>query len=148
MNLANPSGVHWVEYGAASRDAVLHFMLYWMSVKNFPTPVLINQGGHWVVVIGYDSDIQPEPGNSPTLQSITFLDPEPHNIGTYTTMTAAQWYSAPWNGSVIYPGTWLNKYVAIVEPPRVKGSVTVKVVERSGTQLISRRGRRAGRALD
>jgi hypothetical protein len=137
MNLANPPGVHWVEYSDGSRDVVLHFMLYWMSVRNFPTPVLINQGGHWVVVIGYESDIQPQPGNSPTLQSITFLDPEPHNIGTYTTMAASQWYSAPWNGSVIYAGTWLNKFVAIVEPPRVKGSVTVKVMERSGTSLIS-----------
>jgi len=137
MNLANPPGVDWVEYSDTSRDAVLHFMLYWMSVRNYPSPVLINQGGHWVVVIGYESDIQPQPGNSPTLQQITVLDPEPHNVGTYTTMSASQWYSGPWIGSVVYSGTWLNRYVAIVEPPVVKGSVKVQVAARSGSRILS-----------
>ncbi len=137
MNLASPPSVHWVEYADPSRDAVLHFMLYWMSMRNYPSPVLINQGGHWVVVVGYESDIQPEPGNAPALQTITVHDPEPHNIGTDTSMNASQWYSGPWNGPVRYDGTWLNKYVAIVEPPRIKGSVQIKVVERSGTHLIS-----------
>jgi hypothetical protein len=137
MNLANPPGVDWVEYSDASRDAVLHFMLYWMSVRNYPSPVLINQGGHWIVVTGYESDIQPQPGNSPTLQQITLLDPEPHNVGTSTTMSASQWYSGPWNGAVVYSGTWLNKYVAIVEPPVVKGSMKVQVAERSGSQVLS-----------
>jgi len=137
MNLANPAGVHWVEYSDATRDNVLHFMLYWMSVRHFPTPVLVNQGGHWVVVIGYQSDIQPQPGNAPTLQQITFLDPEPHNVGTFTTQSASQWYNGPWNGSVIYSGTWQNKYVAIVEPPNVKGTVRVNMAQRSGTRLLS-----------
>jgi hypothetical protein len=137
MNLANPAGVHWVEFSDATRDAVLHFMLYWMSVRHYPSPVLVNQGGHWVVVTGYESDVKPQPGNSPTLQQVTYLDPEPHNIGTHTTMSASQWYNGPWNGAVIYSGTWLNKYVAIVEPPAVKGSVKVQLVERSGPRLLS-----------
>ena len=137
MNLSNPAGVHWVEFSDPSRDAVLHFMLYWMSVRKFPSPVLVNQGGHWVVVVGYQSDIQPQPGNTITLQQIVFHDPEPHNIGTITTMSASQWYGGPWNGAVIYSGTWLNKYVAVVEPPLVKGTVKVAQVERTGKKVIS-----------
>ncbi|HTT48918.1 MAG TPA: hypothetical protein VMG39_13055 [Pseudolabrys sp.] len=137
MNLANPSGVDWVEYSNASRDAVLHFMLYWMSVRKYPTPVLVNQGGHWVVITGYECDVQPAPGNTVSLQQITYLDPEPHNIGTHTTMSASQWYNAPWNGAIIYSGTWLNTYVAIVEPPKATGSVKIDMVGRTGTRLLS-----------
>src|SRR5258708_39809558 len=48
QSLANPAGVHWVEYANASRDAVLFYLLYWMNRREFATPVLINRGGHWV----------------------------------------------------------------------------------------------------
>jgi hypothetical protein len=137
MNLANPPGVDWVEYSNASRDAVLHFMLYWMSVRKYPTPVLVNQGGHWIVITGYECDVQPAPGDTLSLQQITYLDPEPHNIDTHTTMSASQWYNGPWNGSIIYSGTWLNTYVAIVEPPNVKGSVKINVAERTGSKLLT-----------
>ena len=136
-NLANPPGIHWVEEAQISRDAVLHFMLYWMSVRRYPSPVLVNQGGHWVVVVGYESDLDPTQSPPVTLQQITFHDPEPHNIGTVTTMSASQWYNGPWNGAVIYPGTWLNSYVAVVEPPRPKGIVRIQVVDRSGREHIS-----------
>jgi hypothetical protein len=51
-------------------------------------------------------------------------------------MTAAQWYGGPWNGAVIYTGTWLNKYVAIVEPPTRGGKVRVKRVKRTGRRLL------------
>jgi hypothetical protein len=136
MSLANPAGVDWVEFADASRDAVLHFMVYWMSQRKYPSPVLVNQGGHWVDVVGYETDIQPQPGNTVTLQQITVNDPEPHNIGTVSTFSASQWYNGPWNGAVIYAGTWQNQYVAVAEPPSVKGSVRVRVVERTGQRLI------------
>jgi len=136
MNLANPAGVDWVVDANASRDAVLHFMLYWMSVKNYPSPVLVNQGGHWVVVVGYETDVNPQTSSAVTLEQITFNDPEPHNIGTVTTMTGSQWYNGPWNGSVVYTGTWHNEYVAVVEPPKPKGTVRVRVENRTGREPI------------
>jgi hypothetical protein len=128
-----------VEQSQASRDAVLYFMIYWMSVRKYPSPVLVNQGGHWVVVVGYESDVDPQTSSTVTLQQITFHDPEPHNIGTVTTMSASQWYNGPWNGAVIYSGTWLNDYVAVVEPPKPSGTTRVRVVERTGRQLLSDR---------
>jgi len=137
MNLWNPPGVDWVEFSDPTRDAVLFFMLHWMSVRNYPSPVLINQGGHWVVVVGYETDVEPVDGSTPTLQQITVHDPEPHNIGTVSVLSASQWYSGPWNGAVIYTGTWLNNYVAVVEPPKVKGTVRVHQVERVGPRLLS-----------
>lgn len=137
QSLSNPPGVHWAEFADASRDTVLFEMLYWMNIREYPSAVLINQGGHWVVIVGFTTDVEPVFGSTPTLQSITVHDPEPHNVGTDSTMTGAQWFAGPWNGAIIYAGTWLNRYVAIVEPPIKKGEVKVKRVRRTGRELLS-----------
>ncbi len=136
QSAANPAGVHWSEFANASRDGLLFSTLYWMNRREFPAPTLVNQGGHWVVIVGWTTDVEPLAGSSPVLQSIQFHDPEPHNIGSDTIMTAAQWYSGPWNGAVMYSGTWLNEYVAIVEPPVLKGKAQVKQVKRTGRALL------------
>ena len=137
QSLSNPAGVHWVEFSDASRNAVLFDILYWMNVREFPSPVLINQGGHWVVIVGFTTDVEPIAGSSPTLQNIHFYDPEPHNVGTDTTMAASQWFAGPWNGAVGYAGTWSNRYVAVVEPPIQEGGVRVRRVARTGESPIT-----------
>src|SRR5262245_52118379 len=137
QSAANPSGVHWAEFTNAGRDGLLFSILYWMNQRAFPAPTLVDQGGDWVVIVGWTTDVEPTLGSNPVLQSIHYRDPEPHNVGTDTLMTAAQWYSGPWNGAVMYSGTWLNKYVAIVEPPIKKGVARVKQVKRTGTKLLN-----------
>jgi hypothetical protein len=137
QSAANPAGVHWSEFANASRDTLLFSTLYWMNRREFSAPTLVNQGGHWVVIVGWTTDVEPIAGSSPVLQSIHFHDPEPHNIGTDTTMTAAQWYAGPWNGAVMYSGTWLNEYVAIVEPPVIKGKAQVKQAKRTGGRVLT-----------
>lgn len=129
--------VDWVEFENPSSGPVLFFMLYWMNREGFPSPVLVNQGGHWVVVVGWETDVEPVAGSTPTLEQIHYFDPEPHNVGTDTTMTGAQWYAGPWNGAVVYSGTWLNQYVAIVEPPVPKGEARVNTVTRTGEKLLT-----------
>ena len=137
QSLANPPGVHWVEFADPTRDVVLFDILFWMNQREYPSPVLINQGGHWVVIVGYVTDVEPTAGSSPTLQSITVNDPEPHNVGTVSTFTGAQWFAGPWNGSILYSGTWLNQYVAAVEPPIEQGTVRVEPVGRTGRNLLT-----------
>jgi hypothetical protein len=137
QSLSNPPGVHWVEFANANREALLFSILYWMNRLGYPAPVLVNQGGHWIVIVGFVTDVEPVAGSTPTLQMITVHDPEPHNVGTATTQTAAQWVAGYWNGTVIYSGSWLNKYVAVIEPPIQKGTVRVKRVTRTGTKLLS-----------
>ena len=95
QSLSNPPGVHWVEFSDASRDAVLFDILFWINQREYPSPVLVNQGGHWVVIVRYETDVEPVAGSSPTLQSIKYHDPEPHNVGTVTNQTGAQWFSGP-----------------------------------------------------
>lgn len=136
QSAANPAGVDWAEFANASRDALLFATLYWMNNREFPAPTLVNQGGHWVVIVGWTTDVEPIAGSSPVLQSIHYHDPEPHDVGTDTMMTAAQWFGGPWNGAVMYPGSWLGKYVAIVEPPLTKGTARVKAAKRTGTRLL------------
>ncbi len=138
QSAANPAGVHWSEFANASRDGLLFSTLYWMNRREFPAPTLVNQGGHWVVIVGWTTDVEPVTGSSPLLQFIHYHDPEPHNVGTDTMMAAAQWYGGPWNGPVMYGGTWLNKYVAIVEPPLTKEQARVKQVKRTGKKLLKR----------
>ena len=133
----NPAGVHWVTFANSSRDTVLFDILFWMNVRQYPSPVLINQGGHWNVIVGWVTDVEPVSGSSPNLQSITVNDPEPHNVGTVSTFTGAQWFNGPWNGAVIYSGTWLNQYVAVVEPPIQKGKIRVERVRRTGARLLT-----------
>jgi hypothetical protein len=137
QNLARPAGVDWVAFVNPSRDWVMFETLFWMNIEKYPSPVLVNQGGHWVVIVGWTTDVEPVSGSSPVLQSIHFHDPEPHNVGTDTNMTGAQWYAGPWNGPVMYAGSWLNDYVAVVEPPTSEGAVSVKQIKRTGTKLLS-----------
>jgi hypothetical protein len=137
QSLNNPPGVHWVEFSDANRNVVLFDVLFWMNQREYPSPVLVNQGGHWAVIVRYETDVEPLAGSSPTLQSIKYHDPEPHNVGTVTTQTGAQWFSGPWNGSIIYSGTWLGKYVAVVEPPFEAGRVRGRRVTRTGRKLLS-----------
>lgn len=137
QSLANPSGVHWVERADTNRDQCLFFTIYWMNQRGFPAPTLVNRGGHWVVIVGYQTDVEPTAGSTPVLQRIIIHDPEPHNVGTDTTITGAQWYAGYWNGSVVYSGTWQNQYVSVVEPPIGKGTAKVKPVKRTGDRLLS-----------
>lgn len=137
QNASNPPGVNWVERADTDRDATMFYMLYWMNVRRYPSGVLINYGGHWVSIVGFTTDVEPVSGSSPTLESIIVHDPEPHNVGTDSTMTAAAWYGSPWAGPIIYSGTWYNKYVAIVEPPVPRGRIKVKQVSRVGKRIIT-----------
>jgi hypothetical protein len=90
-----------------------------------------------IVIVGFVTDVEPLTGTNPTLQFITVHDPEPHNVGTVTTQSGAQWSSGYWNGSIIYSGTWLNQYVAVVEPPIEQGRARVKRVRRTGQRFLS-----------
>lgn len=137
QSLANPAGVHWTEFADTSWNDVLFDVLYWMNRREYPSAVLINQGGHWVAIVGFVTDVEPVAGSAPVLQSISIYDPEPHNVGTDTTMTGAQWSAGPWMGSIQYAGTWHNQYVAVVEPPIERGKVQVKREERIGEELLS-----------
>jgi hypothetical protein len=132
-----PPGGTWSIHANANRDTVMFDILFWMNRNEYPVATLINQGGHWVVIVGYETDIEPVSGSNPVLDEITIYDPEPHNVGSQSTMAANIWYAGDWNGAVQYPGTWDNQYVAVIEPPIVMGRIKVKMLDRIGDKIIS-----------
>ena len=137
IQLNPPPGGTWSVHANANRDTVMFDVLYWMNRNNYPVGTLINRGGHWVVIVGYQTDIAPVYGSNPILQQITKYDPEPHNVGSQSTMTAAVWYATDWVGPVQYAGTWSNQYVAVIEPPLQKGRVKIESINRVGDKIIS-----------
>ena len=139
MRLLNqpPSPGDWNVVANPNRNEVGFDILYWMNMNDYPVATLINRGGHWVVIVGYKTDIEPVGGSNPILQEITRYDPEPHNVGSVSTSTADVWYATDWVGPVQYAGTWHGQYVAVIEPPVIKGAVKVKMVRRIGKEIIS-----------
>ncbi len=142
MNLNPPPAAgHFSLFSNANRDTIMHDMLYWMSIRSYPSAALINGGAHWVVITGFQTDINPQTGNA-VLQSIDVNDPAPADIaphdnpcttanegnegGTIRHVTGASWFSNDWQNPNGYGTKWLNQYVAVVEPPSVKGSITAK----------------------
>jgi hypothetical protein len=133
-----PSPHSWVSFEQANSSDLISAIAYWMKVYRYPVATLINQGGHWVVLVRYVTDVEPTGPNTPVnLQFIEKYDPEPHNIGTISTMTAGVWMATDWVGPVRYAGSWLNKYVAIVEPPEERIRISVKKVVRTGKKMIN-----------
>jgi hypothetical protein len=135
LNPPVPPG-NWYVYTYPNRNEAQFDILYWMNKNDYPVATLINRGGHWVVIVGYKTDIEPVANSNPVLQEITKYDPEPHNIGSVITMSAAIWYATDWVGPVQWSGTWYDQYVAVIEPPAVEGAVEVKMVERIGKEII------------
>jgi hypothetical protein len=136
------------------RENVMHSILYWMVVRNYPTATLINRGDHWVVVTGFQTDVDPRTGSA-MLQSIDVNDPAPPDVaphdnpctaadegnegGTFRNVTGTSWFSNDWNNPNRWGTKWLNEYVAIVEPPDVKGRVTAKREAEDGKPISSER---------
>lgn len=106
--------VNWVEHVNPDGNEVISFIVFGMYSKGFPTPVIVDEGGHWVVVVGWKTDVEPLPGSTPKLRFIHYLDPDSTGGGSsHTMMPASRWFSEHWDNPIAVPGTWEGKYVAI-----------------------------------
>lgn len=152
MELNAPPGAgQFSIFHDTDRDQVLHSMLYWMATREYPSSTLINSGDHWVVVVGFETDVDPRSGDA-TLNSIDINDPwppdsAPHDNpctvadegnegGLVRHVTGSSWYTNDWSAPNRWGTKWLNEYVAVVEPPKTRGIVTADVQVVSG-EIIS-----------
>ncbi|MFC2141241.1 hypothetical protein ACFLQP_02975, partial [Acidobacteriota bacterium] len=119
------------------KEDLMFQVLFWMNYNNYAVPTLVNSGYHWVVVVGYETDIEPIYGSDPELIEITINNPWPIGSGQTETMEDDIWYTTYWANPVENPGTWYNKYVAVIEPPEAEGVVRFTPVDRRGTDEIS-----------
>jgi hypothetical protein len=132
LMLLNPPLGSWGITVDADKNEVLFHALYWMNRNAYPVAALIDEGERWVVITGYDTDVEPIEGSSPTLNYITLNDPDPLNQGSTYTMNGAVWLATAWIAPVSAEGTWENLYVAVIEPPVAGGSVQVDTIDRNG----------------
>ncbi len=114
------------------KGEVMFQILYWMNLTGYPAAALVDEGERWVVVKGYETDVEPVQGSNPTLIFITINDPDPLNEGSTYTTDGAVWLATAWIAPVSAEGTWYNLYVAVVEPPVGDGSIQVDPLDRNG----------------
>jgi hypothetical protein len=132
MILNPPTGGTWALMTNPSNSDLMFQVLYWMNRNHYPVTTLVYRAAHWIVIVGYETDIEPVYNSDPTLQMITINDPWPPLQGVTSTMTGTAWFSNYWYGTVNAPGTWYGQYVAIIEPPQALGQVEVDMEIRIG----------------
>jgi hypothetical protein len=137
LELNPPPVGTWSILSYPVKEDLMFQVLFWMNYNNYAVPTLVNSGYHWVVVVGYETDIEPTYGSDPELIEITINNPWPIGSGQTETMEDDIWYSTYWANPVQNAGTWYNKYAAVIEPPEVEGSVRFAPVERRGLEEIS-----------
>jgi hypothetical protein len=124
------------------KEDLMFQIMFWMNYNDYAVTTLVNSGYHWVDVVGYVSDIEPTYGSGAVLEEITIHNPWPIGSGQIETMSAEIWYNSTdpysyWANPVENPGTWLDKYVAVIEPPDAEGGVSFIPVNRRGTIEIT-----------
>ena len=134
LSLNPPPAGTWSILTDTVKEDLMFDILYWMNRQEYGTPTLVYEGARWVVIKGFQTDVEPVSGSTPTLEMITIHDPFPTGQGAVDTMTGTVWYDTYWQNPVSAPGTWENQYVAVVEPPGAGGGVQVEIAFRSGNK--------------
>jgi hypothetical protein len=140
QSLNNPPGVKWVESLYVDQNVALFDILYWMNRCEYPCAILVHGGNHWVVIVRFETDVEPVEGSAPTLQSITYYDPQPAQRWIAVTQSyGTRWLWGPMLDPVTYDGSWLGQYVAVLEPRgrRRREEVQMKVEKMTGERLLS-----------
>jgi hypothetical protein len=142
LELKNPPIGTWSIMSYDVKENLMFQIMFWMNYNDYAVPTLVNSGYHWVDVVGYVSDIEPTGGSGAVLQEITINNPWPIGSGQTETMAAEIWYNSEdpysyWANPVANPGTWFDKYVAVIEPPEAEGGVSFIPVNRRGTIEIT-----------
>ena len=106
--------VDWVEHSGPDPNEALLFILKSMNRTGFPIPALVNNGHHWVLIVGWQTDVEPTGTNKPTLQHIHIFDPQSKGA-SHSHFTARTWKKH--FNVVDIDGVWSKKYVAICQDP-------------------------------
>jgi hypothetical protein len=129
-NLCPPAGT-WSVHAKTDPQAVMYDVAYWMTKNNYPAAGLLNtishndytmHEEHWVAIRGIITDVDPRTNPTVTLQFIWFNDPavplgDP-SIERF--ISGSTWYSE-FQPVTKTGSSYHGKYVAIIEPPDIKG---------------------------
>lgn len=130
MDLGAGTGVNWVIHAKASREALLYSVAYWMAKRKYPVPTLVYGFGHWVLITGVTTDVDPVANSTVSLQLIRIFNPwnnpcpTASSGGVDSTMSDSQWFTSYWYSAGNYSASkWNGNYIAVIEPPVQQGWV-------------------------
>jgi hypothetical protein len=108
--------VDWVVCASPDFNEVMQFILKSMHRTGYPVPVIVKQGDHWVLIVGWETDVEPTPTNTPKLLRIHFFDPAEKGASN-SHISARSWKSINHFSPIDRVGTWKGKYVAVGQGP-------------------------------
>jgi len=129
-HLCPPAG-SWSVHSNADPQALMHDVAYWMSRMNYPAAGLLNtlphnsyaaHEEHWVAIRGVITDLDPRTNPVVNLLFVWFNDPAVPlgDLSIERFVSGSTWYAE--FQPVTKPGSsYSGKYVAVIEPPELKG---------------------------
>lgn len=132
MSLCPPPGGGWSIFSRTAADDLMYRVAYWMTKNDFPVAAVMSTTAHttyaphqehWVVIKGIITDVDPTTSSTVTLEHVWITDPSPASFGDPPVerfLSGGAWYAE--FQPVTKPGSaYDGKYVAIIEPPEVRG---------------------------
>jgi hypothetical protein len=116
-----------------------------MNTNHYPVAAVLNTNAHnaiathhehWITIKGIVTNLDPRTNPSVTLQYVLIVD-QPVIFGDPPVerfLSGSQWYAE--FGAVAKPGSGYNgNFVAVIEPPRIKGVAIAKLLPIVGTLI-------------
>jgi hypothetical protein len=115
-----PSTAGWVIVAKPNPNEVLYTVTRWMTRYRYPTPALINGFQKWVLITGFETDLDPTVNSTVNLRWIKVK--YPHSVGAFGCVEgiifSQDWFNSFWNTPGYYPASkWHGNYIAVAEPP-------------------------------
>ncbi len=135
-HLCPPAGT-WNVFSRTDPHELMHSVAFWMTINNYPAAGLLNtlphnsymaHAEHWIAIRGIITDVDPTTNPIVNLQFVWFNDPavplgDP-SIERF--ISGSTWYSE-FQPVTKVGSSYHGKYVAIIEPPEIKGKAIAPV---------------------
>ncbi|MGD9162380.1 MAG: hypothetical protein PVG39_28480 [Desulfobacteraceae bacterium] len=126
-----PSGT-WAIHHNVNPDVIIHSAAYWMTRNSYPVAVLLGTSSHntypsheehWAAIQSIKTDLDPTANSTVNLLTVVIVDPAvPYTTTPSTTwISGSDWYSSEFQAVTKVGSSYLNEYIAIIEPPKFKG---------------------------
>jgi len=127
-----PGSDHFVATTSSNANDEMYKILLWMRRTDYPAVTMIS-GNHWVVITGFETDLDPEGNSNTNLNSINIHNPlpfcgggsePPATGGAYEHLTGTIWLNNYYKPVTLWSGSsWNGKYVGVYEPPEESGRI-------------------------
>jgi hypothetical protein len=147
------TGWSWVPVSDTNKSRFMHSVAYFIQKYDYPAALVLDtnphssypaHAEHWVDVLSVITDQDPTtapPGTTVGLEYVFYVDPSPPVLGDNAIIelvSGSTWLSRL--AKVDKPtSTYHDRFVAVIEPPEVKGMVAVKREPTSGEIIPPKR---------